>query len=97
MRWLDIVFDEASGKIESPPKNSAGKTQGPAITASALVERQKIVRFLREEAARITWVETQDLIDDGVDPEEIDMVITLIDGLADEIEEEKHLEDNRYE
>jgi len=25
MRWLDIVFDEASGKIESPPQKFGGK------------------------------------------------------------------------
>lgn len=75
----------------------AEKNPEAAITAAALQERQTIVRFLREEAARVLWIEAQGLIEDGVDREQIDMAITLMDGLADEIEEATHHKVDRYE
>ena len=83
--------------MEASPKNSAEKNPEAAITAAALQERETIVRFLREEAARVLWIEAQGLIEDGVDREQIDMAITLMDGLADEIEEATHHKVDRYE
>lgn len=71
-------------------KKSAEKILMAAPPTSG--ERAAIVEYLRMEAAALTWQASKELMDDGVEAPDIDMVIDLIDGYANEIEEGKHLE-----